>query len=404
MEEGRSLTVPINSAQLLALAAAGVIIGQQLKRRVPILERLSIPTSIAGGLLFALCSLVFHSQGYDVKPDPVLRDVFQLFCYTIIGMNASFDVVKRGGVQTILLLALATGGAVLQNFLGMGLASVFHLNPLIGILSGSVSLAGGPATALAFGSTFEKAGVPAATTIALASATFGITVSGLIAAYAGVWLNSKANSEGASSTGLPARVAEEEPEAVSAKQPETSMATQIALVAIAMGLGSLVSAAIERTGIVMPGYIGAMAVAAIIRNINDRTNLIKISPTKLASAFEIALPLFIVMAMITLRLWELAALAGPLLIILTAQVALTLAMTLTIVYWAMGRDRDGAVISAGFCGFMLGVTANAMASMEELALRFGPAPRAFIIVPMVGAFLIDFTNSIVITAMANMIK
>lgn len=377
--------------QVLALAAGGVALGGWLKRRLPVLDRLSIPAAIAGGLSLALISLALHSAGVDFKPDPALRDVFQLFCFTIIGFNASIALIRAGGAQVVVLLALATAGAVLQNTLGVALARMFGLNPLVGVLAGAVSLAGGPATSLAFGATFEKAGVPAATTIALASATFGITVSGLVAGYAGARL-------------IRGRAAADSVHAaVPSDNGGAAMPVHILLIAVTMGLGSLVSAAIERTGFVLPAYIGAMIVAAAARNLDDRTGWLRLSGARLGEAFGVALPLFIAMAMLTLRLWELAALAAPLLAILAAQTLLTLALTMTVVYWALGRSRDAAVMSAGYCGFMLGVTANAIASMEELVERFGPAPRAFVVVPMVGAFLIDFTNALVITATANLI-
>ncbi len=377
--------------QVLALAAGGVALGGWLKRRLPVLDRLSIPAAIAGGLSLALISLALHSAGVDFKPDPALRDVFQLFCFTIIGFNASITLIRAGGAQVVVLLALATAGAVLQNTLGVSLARIFGLNPLVGVLAGAVSLAGGPATSLAFGATFEKAGVPAATTIALASATFGITVSGLVAGYAGARL-------------IQGRAAADSVQAaVPSDNGGAAMPVHILLIAVTMGLGSLVSAAIERTWFVLPAYIGAMIVAAAARNLDDRTGWLRLSGARLGEAFGVALPLFIAMAMLTLRLWELAALAAPLLAILAAQTLLTLALTMTVVYWALGRSRDAAVMSAGYCGFMLGVTANAIASMEELVERFGPAPRAFVVVPMVGAFLIDFTNALVITATANLI-
>jgi ESS family glutamate:Na+ symporter len=396
VEEGGTLTtVALTSVQVLALAAAGVALGEWITRRFALLRRLSIPPSITGGLGFALVALALHAGGIDVKPDPALRDIFQLVCFTVIGLNGSLAVLRRGGVQVLMLLALASTGAVFQNALGIGLAKLFGLHPLIGVLSGSVALAGGPATSLAFGATFEQAGIPAATTIALASATFGITVSGLIAGFAGARL---IQARGLKSGPL------EPGTAAGTRAGASSMMTHIVVLAVSMGLGSLVSAAIERAGVVLPAYIGAMIVAALVRNLDDRLHLFGICEQRLDGIFSIGLPLFIVMAMLTLRLWELAALAGPLAFMLIAQTALAWLMTVTLIFRAMGRDYDSAVASAGFCGFMLGVTANAIASMNELTSRFGPSPRAFLAVPVVGAFLIDFTNALIITITANLLK
>jgi ESS family glutamate:Na+ symporter len=177
--------------------------------------------------------------------------------------------------------------------------------------------------------------------------------------------------------------------------------TPAILIATAMGLGSLVSLAVQRTGVVLPAYIGAMVVAAILRNLDDRYGFARVQQRDLDEIGRVALHLFIVMALVTLRLWELARLAGPLLVLLLAQVALCWAMCVGLAYRVMGRDYDAAVGAAGFCGFMLGITANAVAVMEALVEKYGPAPRAFLVVPVVGAFLIDFTNSLIITAMAN---
>jgi ESS family glutamate:Na+ symporter len=382
---------------VLALAAAGVALGEWIKRRAPLLERLSIPAAIAGGLVYALAALALHSRGVELKPDASLRDILQLICFTVIGMRASLRVVWRGGIAVLVLLALASAGAVLQNALGAGLAMLFGLNPLVGILSGAVSLAGGPATSLAFGATFEKAGVPAAATIALASATFGITVSGLIAGYAGARLiRAKGLSPGESGPG--------EGAGTPVQDGGGTMLAHVVLIAVAMGLGSVVSGVIERAGVVLPGYIGAMVLAAAVRNIDDFAGVFGISEPRLEAVFSISLPLFIVMAMLTLRLWELAALAAPLVAILAAQTALVWLLSVTLVWRAMGRGYDAAVESAGFCGFMLGITANAIASMGELTRRYGASPRAFVVVPMVGAFLIDFTNALIITGTVNLLK
>jgi ESS family glutamate:Na+ symporter len=173
---------------------------------------------------------------------------------------------------------------------------------------------------------------------------------------------------------------------------------------IAMGAGSLISMGLERLGLILPVYIGGMTAAALIRNLDDRWHFVRLVQTEVDWLGRIALYLFIVMALLTLRLWELAHLALPILVILLAQVAFCWLMCVTLSWWSMGRDYESAVTAAGFCGFMLGVTANAIACMEELVEKYGPAPQAFLVVPIVGAFLIDFTNSLIITAMANWLR
>ena len=284
---------------------------------------------------------------------------------------------------------------MLQNLLGIALAHGLGVDPRLGILTGSVALAGGPATALAFGGTFEKMGVPGATTVAFASATFGIAVAGLIGGYIGGWLIRRHRLK--PDEGGAARTADAPPEA-------GSLLNAAIVLAIAMGAGSLVSAGIQSLGVILPVYIGSMIVAAVIRNLDDRYHFAGIAQAEVDSLGRIALYLFIVMALITLKLWELAHLALPLFAMLAVQVAFCWLMCVTLSFWVMGRNYEAAVGAAGFCGFMLGITANAVACMEELVEKYGPAPQAFLVVPIVGAFLIDFTNSLIITAFANWMK
>jgi ESS family glutamate:Na+ symporter len=355
----------------------------------------ALPISVAGGMVYALAALLLRDRVVNFQADTALRDLLMTAFMTTVGLSARFDLVRRGGPRMAALLAVATAGAVAQNLLGMGLAALLGVDPRLGILAGSVALAGGPGTALAFGPTFEKMGVAGATTVAFASATFGITVAGFLAADLGARLIRRRGLRPAPEARRPAFLAGAEPR---------NLISAVLAIGIALGLGSALSGAIERTGIVLPGYIGAMMVAALLRNLDDRFGWFRISQEEVEVLGRAALYLFIVMALVTLRLWELAHLALPLLVILAAQVPLCWLLSTVASFRAMGRDYDAAVGAAGFCGFMLGVTANAVASMEELAERFGPAPRAFLTIPVVGAFLIDFTNALVITAMANLLR
>jgi ESS family glutamate:Na+ symporter len=386
-----------------------------LKKRLPILDRLCIPTSIVGGMIFALIALAFHDRVVNFQPDAVLRDLLMIAFMTTIGLSARIELIRRGGIQVMLLLIVASVGAVLQNLLGIGLAKLFGINPLVGIISGSVALAGGPATALAFGSTFEKMGVTGAAEMGLAAATFGIAVSGLVPGYIGGRLIRKNNlapkvtdsdtndsaansaSQKSDNSALAPAIPEQHLEA-------NALLYTVALIGVSMGIGSLISAGFQRMGLILPSYIGAMIAAALIRNLNDAFKLIRISQQAINDCAVIALYLFIVMAVLTLRLWELAHLALPMIVMLFAQVILCWLMCITICFYTMGRDYRAAVISSGFCGFMLGITANAIASMQELVEKFGAAPEAFLVVPVVGAFLIDLVNSLVITFMANIVK
>ena len=392
----------LNPAQVLALACLGVALGAWLKRKLPLLDRLDIPVPVVGGMLYALLTLALHGRVVNLEVDTTLRDLLMIAFMTTIGLNARLELIRKGGALVVKLLVIATIGAALQNVLGIALATALHVDPRLGILTGSVALAGGPATAAAFGSTFEKLGVQGATTVALAAATFGIAVAGLIGAYIGASLIGRKRAS------LHVAGASVQPRAASTKtasaaQP-SNLLTAVLVVGVCIGLGNLLSTAIERLGVILPAYIGAMIVGAILRNLDDRFRFARIAQPDIDTLGRIALYLFITMALLTLRLWEIAHLALPMLVILAAQVAFCWLMCVTICYRGMGRNYEAAVITAGFCGFMLGITANAVACMEELVEKYGPAPQAFLVVPIVGAFLIDFTNSFLITAMANVMR
>jgi ESS family glutamate:Na+ symporter len=383
----------LNAAHVLGLACLGVVMGGWLKRRLPVLDRLNIPTPIAGGMVYAILAMLLRDRVVNFDADVVLRDLLMVAFMTTVGLSARLQLIREGGLGVIWLLAIASFGAVLQNLLGMGLAMALGVDARLGILTGAVALAGGPATALAWGPTFEKMGVAGATTAAFAAATFGIAVAGLIAGYIGGRLIRR---HGLKSSGAGTPETAGQPTGPAQFGPKT-----IIVMGIAMGLGSVLSDQIQRHRIILPSYIGAMVVAAVIRNLDDRYGFARIAQAEVTAIGRIVLYLFIVMALITLRLWELVHLALPMIVILLAQVALCWLMSVALCYRLMGRNHEAAVTAAGFCGFMLGITSNAIASMEELVEKYGPAPQAFLVVPVVGAFLIDFTNSAIITAMAN---
>jgi ESS family glutamate:Na+ symporter len=406
--------VRLDAVQVLAVAALGVAVGAWLKRRVRLLDRLHIPASVLGGLLWALLVLLLRDRWLNVEMDMALRDILMVAFFTSVGMSARLQLISRGGRQVLVFWLLATGGAVLQNALGIALAVLLRLDPLIGVVCGSVSMTGGPATALAFGATFEQMGLAGATTLGIAAAMFGITSSGLLGGFAGghiierqaLRLTTANNREALVHVAQGGEVPE--PHASLAVDrnvaEQTSLLGNVVAIAVAMGLGTLLSMAIERAGVVLPAYVGAMVAAALLRNLDDRLHFARIAQPHVEEIANVALNLFIVMALLTLRLWELVHLAAPVLLILTAQVALTWLLAARVSFPVMGRDYDSAIMSAGYVGFMIGTTANALACMQVLTEKYGPAVRAVMIVSLVGAFLIDFTNALVITVTANLLR
>lgn len=407
----------LNAVHILALGCFGVAMGVWVKNRLRILDKLNIPASIVGGLIFASIALLLRDRvlNLDIEAkDLVVRDIMMIAFFTTIGMGASLKLIKIGGAQVLWFFIIATIGAILQNLLGIGAAKLLGVSPLLGIISGSVALTGGPATALAFGETFEKLGVVGASTLGLASATFGITAGGLLGGSIGASLIKKygLTTDSATNGGSTAAASEilyaNEPEREEVnpmsderESEHSPLFKTLILIAVAMGLGSIVGSWIQQTGIVLPAYIGAMIVAAVMRNLDDHFHWFNISQHLVDAVGNISLYVFIVMALLTLRLWELANLALPFIVMLLLQVALVWVMCVWMSFRVMGKDYESAVMAGGFCGFMLGTTANAMACMDVLVRKFGPAPRAFLVVPLVGAFLIDFTNALIITAMMN---
>jgi ESS family glutamate:Na+ symporter len=397
--------------QTLSLAGLAYFGGIQLRKRVGWLDRLNIPAAVVGGLFFTLLVLLLRSQNVNVQFDTALQSTLSVAFFTSIGMSASLALLRVGGIQVLIFLLLATFFCFVQNFTGIAIALGFGENPLLGVMAGSVTLVGGPATGLAFAPVFEQAGLRGAGPLAVTAATAGIVCGGLVGGPVGTRL---IRSFGLRSPGSSGPKAAQEMRAeleettetlvVEVDREDTSLMRNVAVLALAMGLGSLVSSYIQSLGITMPGYIGAMLVASVLRNLDDGTRWLGIDQRAMEFMGNLALNIFLVVALMSLKLWELAGLALPLLVILVVQVLLVMVFALTVSFRVMGKDYESAVMASGFIGFVLGTTANAVANMRALVARFGAAPRAFLIVPLVGAFFIDFTNAIIITFFVNWLR
>jgi ESS family glutamate:Na+ symporter len=384
--------------QTLALAALAVAIGQGLRRWFPVLARYDLPEPVLGGLVVALAISLLRLDGQSlVQFDTTLQTPLMVAFFTTIGFGASVRLLRVGGVQVMLFLVLATSAVLAQNLLGAGLAMLMGLPPLFGVLAGSTTLAGGPATGLAFAPLFEQAGVNGATVVAVTAAMAGIVMGGLFGGpVAGrIISRRRLQPDAAVPSAAPVATGPATREPATAQQMRT-----VVLVLLAMWAGSYVAQGFKALGITLPAYIGAMLVAAVMRNIGDRQPLLRVPAQSMENLGAVALSLFIAMALMTLQLWELVDLALPLLGLLVAQ-ALMLVLLCRVAFRVMGGDFDAAVMAGGFYGFMMGTTANAVANMQTLTNRYGPAPRAFLVVPLVGAFFIDFVNAILITTFLN---
>ena len=400
------LTLKLDLLQTLSLAAVLFLIGLELRKRIGWLDRLNIPAAVVGGLRFALLVLAGRDRFLSVQLDTAAQPVLSVAFFSTIGMGASLGLLRAGGIQVVVFLLFATLFCFVQNFLGIAIARGFGQHPLLGVMAGSVTLVGGPATGLAFAPLLEKAGLVGAGTLALTSATFGIVCGGLAGTPIGTWLIRKHHLQ--PSGNAAARKVDTETKAtllvVDPDREDAPLIMNMIVLAVAMGIGSILSNWFTSLGLTLPAYIGAMMIASVLRNIDDATGWLKIDPAAMDFVGGFALNIFLVVALMDLKLWQLAGQALPLFVILAAQVLVIALFAVTASFRLMGRDYDSAVMASGFIGFALGTTANAVANMRALVTKYGPAPRAFLVVPLVGAFFIDFANAIIITFFVNWLR
>jgi glutamate:Na+ symporter, ESS family len=421
-----ALVLQFDMIQTLALAAVVLFVGYGVRRSVGVLDRYNIPAPVVGGFLFATLSLVLRMTGIvALEFTTTLQTPLMIAFFTTIGLGASLALLKVGGPQVLLFFGLATVLVILQNVVGVSIAAALGVQPLLGLLAGSITMTGGHGTGAAFGQLLEvDHGFTGAVTLAMAAATFGLVSGGLIGGPIGTSLIKRlrgarpgpardAAPTGAGTAGADALDAEIDTEPAGPPATAYTLLKVMTIILVAMWAGGLLGTWIQQNvslpqftffgytlgggALTLPAYIGAMIVAAIIRNLSDVTRVLAIEQRTVDDLGTIALSLFLSMALMSLRLWELLDLALPMLVILAAQITLMATFAYFVTFHVMGRDYDAAVMAGGHCGFGMGATPNAVANMESLVERYGPAPRAFLVVPMVGAFFIDFTNSLIIT-------
>ena len=385
--------------QTLAVAVVALLVGEYIKRNSTLMQRFCIPSPVIGGLLFSLLSLMGYLTGrFEVSFNGQIKELCMVFFFTSVGFQANMKNLRKGGRGLVLMIVLVVALILLQNLTAIGVAMGLGIDKLAGMTTGSIPMLGGHGTSGAFGPILEAMGVKGATTLATAAATFGLVAGSLIGGPIAERLIKKRDL-------LPTASNEEETVAVKNESPARStsyMAAAFQLI-IAVGLGTFVSAALQLTGLTFPIYIGSMIVAAIIRNIGESTSKINIPMEAIDDLGNIALSLFLGMAMISLRLWELAELALPLLVLLTAQLVLMILFAKFVVFPVMGKDYDAAVMTAGFCGFGMGATPNAMANIWAVCMKYRYSAKAFLIIPIVGSMFADFINSMLITFFINVL-
>ena len=417
----------------VALALPVLLCGEQIVRRVRLLNRFNIPEPVIGGLLVALlvlaanlsgvCALRFETgvsqrwwtwlictpSEWAQSPVKNVNQPLLVAFFACIGLNASWSLVKRGTLQVVLFLGLALTLAVLQNLVGVGLASALHIPRMLGLMCGSVSMTGGHGTVMGFAQEFEAVGLDGAAVMGVAAATFGLVAGGLIGGPVGGGL-------------IRARGSRPAADAASAVQNMSGGGIGIlpdlrryaryglsglyhaALVLACVKLGTWVSVGIQGLGITFPVYIGAMFVGVGLRNAADLIHPRAVRTEQIDTLSSVLLGLFLSIAMMSLNLIELAGVARAMVIILAAQVALTAVFARFVTFRVMGGDYDAAVMAAGHCGFGMGAMPNAVANMQAVTERYGHAPRAFLVVPITGTFLVDLFNATAITFFIHSLK
>ena len=417
----------IDMIQTAGIGALALIVGMVLTRKVGFLQRFCVPSPVSGGIIFSLLTLALYGWGHiEVSFDGTLKDVFMLAFFTCVGFQSDLKVIKQGGKLLVIMLALLIVIIAMQNLIPIGIVKVMDVNPLIGMAAGSISMTGGHGTAGGFANVLESMGLHGAGTIGMAAATFGLIAGSMIGgplaeriirrklsheqvqpqdeeidpAMAGI------ESDEASPAGREKRVSTNEQEF-----QQYAKATYCIL--LVMGAGTIMSWLLKKTGVTFPTYFGALILAAIVRNtigfVSYKDNGKRVKADKLldmeriVSVGNICLSLFLGMAMISLKLWELQSLALPLIIILVSQVAMMDFFAYFIAFPLLGRNYDAAVLCAGICGFGLGATPNAMANMSAVCYKYRYTVKPFLIVPIIGAMFADLINTGMITLFLNLL-
>lgn len=411
--------ITLDMLQSAGIGAIALLLGMFMTRKIAWLQKFCIPSPVSGGIVFSLLTLgIYKICGIEVTFDGTLKDAFMLAFFTSVGFQSNPKVIRQGGKTLGLLLMLLVMIIVLQNAIPLGIAKLMHINPLIGMATGSISMAGGHGTAGGFSALLESMGLNSALTISMAAATFGLIAGSVIGGpIAERIIRKKLTEEHLEPKDYvidPAMAGIESDESTPAGHAshisdneyefqQYAKATYSLL--IVMAIGTVASKLLSLTGITFPTYFGALIVAALVRSSAEMLHMgDKLEMDKIVSVGNICLSMFLGMAMISLKLWELEQLAAPLLIILTTQVIVMALLAWFVAFPLLGRDYDAAVLVAGVCGFGLGATPNAMANMSAVCYKYHYTLKPFLIVPIVGAMFVDLINTGCITMFLNWIS
>ena len=403
--------VVLNSYYTLIAATAVLLVGRVLVSRVRLLSKFNIPEPVVGGLIAAVLVLVLHQvNGFSIQIEKGLQDGFMLMFFASIGLSADFRRLRSGGWPLVLFTSVVAGFIVVQNVVGISLASLLGLQPLTGLITGSVTLIGGHGTAGGWGQIFEDDfAIQGAVALGMACATFGLVCGGLIGGPVARRLMKKVEMPGATRTADGAlagpQIVFEQPHKQRLITADSTIET-LALFAICLAsasyLSSLMAEHFSDSNFVIPTFIWALASGVLVRNLLAKAFKISVFDRGVDVLGNVSLSLFLAMALLSLELWMIKDLAMPLLIILSVQALLLVVYANYVVFRTMGKDYDAAVLAGGFCGFGMGATPTAVANMQAVTDRYGASYKAFLIVPMVGAFFIDIINATVLSAITSL--
>ncbi len=365
--------------QTLALSVVALGLGTLIRKKVSFFERFCIPAPVIGGLIFAVISCILYVSGViEFSYDETMRDVCMVFFFTCVGFQADLKTLRTGG-KALGLFSLAIGLLiVLQNVISIGMSKVLHISPLVGLCTGSIPLVGGHGTSGAFGPVLENAGFEGATTFCIAAATYGLIAGGLIGGPIGNGLikrkhlmkddvSAQPKSTPAASMPATAEIGPEKKENGDADASPNRYVYAVSLMILAVGIGTIVSWGLSSLGLKFPNYVGAMIVATVMRNLGEYTGWFSVPMEEANTMSTTFLNLFLGIAMITLKLWQLASLALPLIILLAVQTVFIFFFARFAVFYMLGHDYDAAVMTAGFCGLGLGASPTAMANMQAVS-------------------------------------
>ena len=388
----------LNTSETLVAASLVLLAGRKLIAVTPFLKTYSIPEPVVGGLVVAFGLFAARAfAGVQVGFDLTMQTPLMLAFFATLGLSADLASLRRGGRSIAVFLLVVIGLLVMQNAIGVGMATVLGLKPVVGLLAGSITLSGGHGTGVAWGHTFaSQYGVVSATELAIACATFGLVLGGLLGGPVARVLLRQIKTPG-NAAHDPDLLNFEEPAAVRLITASALIET-LALILVCLTAGQALAAAFADSWLALPSFVWVLFIGVILRNGLSVLGWYSVFDRSVSVLGNVSLSMFLAMALMSLRLWELSALALPLLAILLVQAAAMAAYAMFVTFRVMGRNYDAVVLAAGHCGFGLGATPTAIANMQAITDRFGPSHLAFLVVPMVGAFFIDLANAIVIKA------